>query len=340
MVVHISNPWNVLEADFPATGTPSVQLHFLLNYAVLAPSRHNTQPWLFKIDGNMVELYADRSRALPVTDPDDREMLISCGAAFANLLIALRHFGYAPIVDMHAGSGKGDVLVRVSFERGVKATELEDKLFSAITRRRTNRQLFKDRAVPESFLTILEGIAGWEATILQVVQGEETRNALAHLIATGDRLLWADEAFCQEIAGWTRQHDSESNDGVPADASGKGEPVPHLGPLMIRTPMDHEETGNKHYLASGSPVFAVLWTFTDSWFDWFIAGKAIEKILLYARVEGVWASFFNQPIEVATLRKDLHGLLGQTDFPQVILRMGYGSEVPRTPRRSVRDVLL
>ena len=32
--------------------------------------------------------------------------------------------------------------------------------------------------------------------------------------------------------------------------------------------------------------------------------------------------------------------LGRTDFSQLVLRMGYGPEVPPTPRRSVEDVLL
>jgi nitroreductase len=36
--------------DFPIAGTPAEQLRFLLHYAVLAPSGHNSQPWLFKID--------------------------------------------------------------------------------------------------------------------------------------------------------------------------------------------------------------------------------------------------------------------------------------------------
>ena len=45
-----------------------------------------------------VELYADRTRALPVIDPDDRELTISCGAALLHLRIALRHFGYAGAV--------------------------------------------------------------------------------------------------------------------------------------------------------------------------------------------------------------------------------------------------
>lgn len=155
-----------------------------------------------------------------------------------------------------------------------------------------------------------------------------------------DHTLWTDEAFRQEIAAWTRQSDIESHDGVPAYAFGTGDPASYLGPLMIHTFMDHGETPDKHHLATGSPALAVLWTFTDAWFDWFVAGKAVERILLYARAEGVWASFFNQPIEVASLRKELRDLLGGTDFPQLILRLGYGPEVSPTPRRSARDVLL
>ena len=62
--------WNVSERQFPRDGTKSEQLKFLLNYAILAPSSHNTQPWLFKIVGdNTIELYADRTRGLPLVDP-------------------------------------------------------------------------------------------------------------------------------------------------------------------------------------------------------------------------------------------------------------------------------
>jgi hypothetical protein len=88
--------WNVSESQFPKDGTKTKQLKFLLNYAILAPSSHNTQPWLFKITGdNTVELYADRTRALALVDPTDRALTISCGAALSHLQIAIRHFGYA-----------------------------------------------------------------------------------------------------------------------------------------------------------------------------------------------------------------------------------------------------
>jgi nitroreductase len=37
--------------------------------ATLAPSIHNTQPWLFGVGDASVDVYADLSRALPVVDP-------------------------------------------------------------------------------------------------------------------------------------------------------------------------------------------------------------------------------------------------------------------------------
>jgi nitroreductase len=214
----ISNPWDVLESEFPVMGTPAEQLRFLLNYAVLAPSRHNAQPWLFKVDGDTVELYADRSRSLPVMDPDDRELTIGCGAALANLIIAIRHFGYTPAVEIHSHHDQGRLLARVTLEKGVRATSEEQRLFSAILQRRTNRQPFEDRPLPASLLSALEEMAMQEGASLRFVREEETRYALASLIATGDRMLWTDERFRQEVATWTRPVESQARDGVPAYA--------------------------------------------------------------------------------------------------------------------------
>jgi hypothetical protein len=62
-------PWAISEDGYPASTDARERLRFLLGYAVLAPSGHNTQPWLFRMRDQAVELYADRTRALPVVDP-------------------------------------------------------------------------------------------------------------------------------------------------------------------------------------------------------------------------------------------------------------------------------
>lgn len=65
----VTESWQVDPAGFPADGGSEDQLRFALRYAVLAPSGHNTQPWRFHVDGDSVEVHADRMRALSVVDP-------------------------------------------------------------------------------------------------------------------------------------------------------------------------------------------------------------------------------------------------------------------------------
>jgi nitroreductase len=74
-------PWNISADNFPTESFASDQLESLIGYAILAPSSHNSQPWLFRINAMDLELFADRRRALPVVDPQQRELTISCGAA-------------------------------------------------------------------------------------------------------------------------------------------------------------------------------------------------------------------------------------------------------------------
>ena len=68
---------------------------------------------------------------------------------------------------------------------------------------------------------------------------------------------------------------------------------------------------------------------------------ALSKMLLTAQSENVWASFLNQAIEVPELRPKVQELMKEVkDYPQIILRMGYGEDVKPTPRRPVDEVLL
>src|SRR4051794_31811566 len=96
--------------EFPAGGTRPDKLGYLVRYAVLAPSRYNTQPWRFVLQGPTVLLYADRERTLPHLDPGDRELIISCGVALFYLRVALRRFGYRGVVEPFPAPHSPDLL--------------------------------------------------------------------------------------------------------------------------------------------------------------------------------------------------------------------------------------
>src|SRR5512137_2483946 len=84
--------WNLSKSDFPNSSRPEEMLVHLLKYAILAPSSHNTQPWMFNVSDDKILVFADQSRWLSVADPDRREMYISLGAAIENLIISAEHF--------------------------------------------------------------------------------------------------------------------------------------------------------------------------------------------------------------------------------------------------------
>lgn len=334
------DPWSVSENDFPA-GAPAAEIfRFLLNYAVLAPSSHNTQPWIFRINGDLLELHADRSRGLPVCDPDDRALVISCGAALFHLRLAMRYFDMRDDVEVIPDGREQDLLARIRIGERIAASPDEHRMFHAIPKRRTNRSKFEARAVSDALLVDLQNAAKHEGASMVVVRGEARRNAVVDLVAEGDRVQMANKSFRRELAAWVRSNRASARDGVPGYGFGFTDIVSITGPFVIRTfDLGNFQAAKDRDLAEGSPVLAVMMTEADTPRDWMSCGQGLARALLTARANGLWASYLNQPVEVESLRPRLRDALDATGFPQLVLRFGYGPEVRATPRRPVDEVL-
>jgi hypothetical protein len=288
-----------------------------------------------------VELYADRTRALPVVDPDDRALVISCGAALATLRIAARHFGERAAVEVTPEPRDEDLLARVRLAHGEPTADDEEELFRAIPERHSNRQVFENRDLPGELSERLVADAEAEGAWLHLASGED-RLPIAELIAEGDRIQWADRRFRRELAAWMHPNRSRSYDGMRGYGFGFGELMSHTGPLVIRSfDLGKGQAARDRQLAEGSPLLSVLGTDSDDPGAWLAAGQALQRVLLRACAAGVWSSFMNQPIEVAELRARLAETIGrQGAFPQLLVRFGYGPSPKPEPRRAVKEVLI
>lgn len=71
---------------------PDVQLE-VVAAANRAPSIHNVQPALWHFEGDIIELHADTSRRLPISDPTGHDDRISLGAAFEGMSLELTRRG-------------------------------------------------------------------------------------------------------------------------------------------------------------------------------------------------------------------------------------------------------
>ena len=336
-------PWRVSEFHFPYYGDATEKLAYCLRYAILAPSSHNTQPWRLALRDNRIELYADRARRLPVIDPEDRELIISCGAALANLCVAIRHFGHEDDVVLSPQPNDADLVATIGLGREHKPTCHEENLFKAITTRRTNRSAYEDTPISLSLRCELHTACKSQGVWLAETSDVEQKRAITKLVTEGDRRQMASAEFRAELADWIRPATTESHDGMPCYAQNIPKVLDFAVPIVARVirtfDMGNFTAARDADLANASAVLAVLSTQTDSPADWLATGVALEHVLLNARAAGVWASFLNQPIEIPELRSALSELSGCRGTPQILLRMGYGRECEPTPRRDVDEVL-
>lgn len=332
--------WNIDEAEFPRDGPVRARVWFALRYAILAPSSHNSQPWRFTVDDNVITLIADRTRSLPVVDPYDRELIISCGAALFNLRAALAHFGMAYAIDLFPVKADPDVIARIRVDAAGSFDTAVAHLHAAIPFRVTNRQPFSPIGLPDKVCAQLEAAAAAEGVALRAVTSLDLRKRVAELIARADYAQFGDVRFRRELASWI--HPARARDGMSAYAFG----VPRLldfeteiASMAIRTfDLGDGVAASDAQLVAGSPLLLCFSTLQDDAPAWLFAGQALERVLLAAKLEGYDASYLNQPIELPHFRVELRNLLDTEPYPQTLIRVGRGPAAAHSPRRTLAEV--
>lgn len=309
-------------------------LEELVAAAVLAPSSHNTQPWLFELHDGEVDLHADRIRALPVNDPHDRELTISCGCALRNLELAATEHGLTASVALLPDDDWPDLLARVRVvPTPTGATPAGGDWSAARRARRTTRGPFDPDPVDPVIATELAAVAAPFGVTAHLVEGDE-RGALADLVAEGDRAQFADPHWRRELASWMHPR-----------RRGEGLVVPEVVGLATRAVVSAFDLGRAtaskdHELLADAPVVVVLATEVDDAVAWMQTGRALQQLLIVATSHGLQAGYLNQPCQVDALRGRLRELVPERRHPQVVLRLGpLAEELPLTPRRPLDDVI-
>lgn len=309
-------------------------LRSLVEYAVLAPSSHNTQPWYFTVSEDAIDLYADRTRALPVNDPDDRELVISCGCALMNLRVAAARAKVPVHTRILPDGESGDLLATVGISSVPAEQTAEAELFPAIIGRRTYRKRFAEKQVPEVVVAALSTAASEEGAWFEAITWEQARQDVAALVTEGDSIQWADPSWRRELAAW--MHPRRKGDGLTVPGL-----IAPVAQAVVRTfDMGNGVGAKDRQLAEGSPLLAVLGTDGDGVAEWMSVGQALQRVLLTAYQAGLQASYLNQPIQVPALRPKIEHILTSAGLPQILLRLGYpDGEIPATPRRRLDEVI-
>jgi hypothetical protein len=314
--------------------------------ALRAPSVHNTQPWRWRIGTDEVQLHADWARHLVATDPDRRDLVLSCGAALHHLLVALATRGLEAQVDRLPDPDDPGHLATVTLRPGA-GIPADPALRRAIDRRRTDRRRMSHRPVPPEHLRLLEEHACGAGALLIPVVGPAMRHRLAAALAdAATRQDWT-PGYPVELELWTRRY-AGARDGVPAGniappSVGAVDAAP-LRPFP-RGRLDQPRWVPGEDAGADASELLVIGTAGDDIADRLRAGEATSAVLLAATTLGLASTPLSQAVEVDATRRALQrDVLHIPEQPQIVLRIGWpaarAAEIPPTPRRDLRSVLL
>lgn len=323
---------SAMSACFPDRET----IHTVLSLATRAPSIHNSQPWRWRVGARSLHLYADPERHLLNTDPDSRDLLLSCGTSLHHAVVALAALGWQAKVHRLANPAEPEHLAAIEVSRHTPS-ELDVTLAAAIPRRRTDRRLYNGWCVPDADIALMGARAARAGVMLRQV---EQLPKLQRIVAQAVRQHATDHDYLSELSAWSGRYASVA--GVPARNTPQSDPTSPIpgrlfaGPALKQPPDVAPD--------DDAAVVLALGTKDDSAMARLRAGEATSLVLLTATALGLASCPVTEPLEIAETREAVKtDVFGVSGFPQMLLRVGWApvnaDPLPSTPRRPLSDVV-
>lgn len=336
-------PWEIKVEDFFGLKSLNDQLQFLINFAVLAPSSHNSQPWKYEVKNDCVYVSADRSRELKVSDENGRQLFISLGCAIENIIVAGDYYGFVSAVEYLPDTSNEDLAAKISLRfappKDLKSS-IKNHLIFSIRKRVTNRNAYENRMPAEPFLKEIVSLGGRDFRI-DFIREEIEKNLVADIALDAMMTAMTVDEFRYELSNYIKSNITKHKIGMPGFGMGFPTLISFVAPHMLRRFNMAKATKKKDeaLLKKSTPLFAVISTKDDDRNSWLRAGEAYEKIALLAEREGLATAVWAAPIQIGEFYKNVQKII-KTDFrPQVFFRIGYAKKPTRhSPRLSAIEV--
>ena len=324
--------------------------------AVLAASPHNTQPWIFQLGTDAIDVFLDPARTTGSVDPLGREQHIGLGCALENLVLGAVARGLRPSVTLMPDGNDPTWVARVELAPLAESAP-SDPRYDAIGRRHTNRAPYQPRPVPAAERSALVDLTGLRGVDVRWVADPAPKEELSQLLIDAAVALTADVDQSSDGFVWFRNtHDEiqQHRDGLVLDGQGLSPlvlGVAKLMPASSRTDGDSfwvKQTRTIH-TATAAAYGVISTTEPDDRSVQLDAGRLLQRIHLSATSRGIALQHMNQITEridreattgaSPTFAPRFASLLPPGVNPLLTFRVGYPVRDGRpTPRRSARSV--
>ena len=300
------DPWTNWRNDPTSLGTVAA--------AILAANPHNTQPWIFHVTADSIELFTDPSRRAGTLDALEREHHIGLGCALENLVLAAVARGFQPTVMLLPDASDATHVATVRLAAG---TKVASTLHDAIGDRHTNRGPYTSEAVTAGDLTTLgSATAGFDGVDVRWFTTPADRAALGALIIDATGAIVDDVDQSKDSYAWlrmTRDQIDSHRDGLTLDTQGLSPLILAMAkilPATSRTAGDSfwlDQTRTVHTATAAAYGMITVADPTDPTLQ-LVGGRLLQRTHLAATVAGLGLQHMNQITE----RIDRDTQLGHT----------------------------
>jgi nitroreductase len=334
-------PWSVKISDFYQQSTEIDKIKFLVNFGVLAPSSHNSQPWRFEIAENEIKVFLETSRRLPNSDKNDRQSYISLGCAITNILIAADYYGFDCNVEYYLENDEFLVAIIKITKKPQTLSAPADHLIFSVPNRLTNRNPYKDKLLSNAFFEEIQKYTDNDLEI-HIIKDKDKKDKLADIALAASIYAMEDKNFRYELSQYVKSNITSSPIGMPCFGMGIPTLVSFIVPTMIKYFNMNKLSRKKDeaLLKKHTPVFVIIATRQDDKLHWIKTGQVYEKIALLATREGLSTAMWAAPIQINEFYKEFQKILNTNFRPQAFFRLGFPTkQTPHSPRLDTQEVL-
>jgi hypothetical protein len=302
------------------------RIQTILQYAIMAPSGDNCQPWRFAVNDLNVDLFNDPERDSSLYNLNQRASLIANGAVLENIDLIAPTLGLSCACELFPNSNNPHHISRLSFS-------VCDKLppsaqVEAIPTRHTNREKYQPVNITTTQIERWQQLPHSADQQVWVARQPEQISKLAALLAVNDRLVFSVPTlhnFLFHQIRWTDAEAQQTGDGLDIKTLGLNSMdklafhlLQHWKMVAALNKVGFAEIiqlKSKQLLKSASAIAIVTMNKADA-SDYVQGGQLWQRLLLHWASEGLTA----QPIAgLACLMQAAHeGLLDGSVTPEQV----------------------
>lgn len=159
----------------------------ITEYAVLAPSGENCQPWRFVISGNKIDVFNIPERDQSVYNYNQKGSYVAHGALIENIVIASTAFNYGVSVHLFPEKYSVDLIASIFFE---KKNTGKDDLFDYIKTRHTNRRVYKTKKLTLEQKKQLDSLSNLGFGSVVVLDNDSELGVLSGALAVNEKVIF------------------------------------------------------------------------------------------------------------------------------------------------------